>query len=106
LTLERGHRTLARRCLLCAITGLLHRSNCVLFDHLAGRLTSSAGTRSGVADGYFPRVLSNTLSTASVMASTPVSMVGFGTGANKGELVARQLQAVALAGRAATRSGS
>ncbi|WP_154073479.1 hypothetical protein [Bradyrhizobium erythrophlei] len=53
-----------------------------------------------------PRVLSNTLSTASVMASTPVSMVGFGTGANKGELVARQLQAVALAGRAATRSGS
>jgi len=51
-------------------------------------------------------VLSNTLSTASVMASTPVSMVGIGTGANKGELVARQLQAVALEGRAATPSGS
>jgi len=33
-------------------------------------------------------------------------MVGIGTGANKGELVARQLQAVALAGRAATPSGS
>jgi hypothetical protein len=31
------------------------------------------------------RALSNQLSTASVMAVTPVSMVGFGTGANSGE---------------------
>src|SRR5215470_19813161 len=42
--------------------------------------------RSGAADDHFPPACwSNTLSTASVMASTPVSMVGFGTGANKGE---------------------
>jgi len=43
-------------------------------------------TGSGTSDGYFACACwSNTLSTASVIASTPVSMVGFGTGANKGE---------------------
>jgi hypothetical protein len=35
---------------------------------------------------HFPRAwASKALSTASVMALTPVSMVGFGTGANSGE---------------------
>jgi hypothetical protein len=43
---------------------------------------------------FFPRVLVDTLSTARVMASTPVSMVGF----EQGPVVARQFRAVALAG--------
>ena len=61
-------------------------------------------TGSGTPDGYFPRACwSNTLSTASVMASTPVSIVGFGTGANKGEWLAGNC---GPSRAAATRSGS
>jgi hypothetical protein len=38
------------------------------------------------AAAHFPRARSsNALSTAKVIAVTPVSMVGFGTGANSGE---------------------
>jgi hypothetical protein len=38
------------------------------------------------AAAHFPRARSsNALSTANVIAATPVSMVGFGTGANSGE---------------------
>ena len=60
----------------------------------------------GAADGYFPRACwSNTLSTASVMASTPVAMVGFGTGANKGEWLPGSC-GPSPSRAAATRSGS
>jgi hypothetical protein len=56
------HRSIASAGPFGAITGLLHRSNCVLFDHLAGRLTSSAGN----ADGYFPRACCRTRSARQV----------------------------------------
>ena len=62
-------------------------------DHLRSELVVSAlqmGRSSGCIMApkrrYFPRAYwSNTLSTASVIAVTPVWMVGFGTGANSGE---------------------
>jgi hypothetical protein len=69
-------------------------------------LFRTAGARSGTADAYFSRACwSNTLSTASVMASTPVSMVGFGTGANKGEWLVGSC-GPSPSRAAATRSGS
>jgi hypothetical protein len=65
-TSNNGHRRTGPACRKSAITGLLHRSNWVLFDHLARRLTSSARTRSGVADGYFPRACCRTRSARQV----------------------------------------
>jgi RHH-type rel operon transcriptional repressor/antitoxin RelB len=60
----------------------------------------------GTADGYLPRACwSKALSTASVMAAIPVSMVGFGTGANKGEWLPGSC-GPSPSRAAATRSGS
>jgi hypothetical protein len=85
---------------------LMQCSKSRLFDQLVGADEQVLVTGSGTADGYFPRACwSNTLSTASVMASTPVSIVGFGTGANKGEWLAGNC-GPSPSRAAATRSGS
>ncbi|WP_143199988.1 hypothetical protein, partial [Bradyrhizobium sp. NAS80.1] len=65
-------------------TGLLHRSSCVLFEHLVG-LTRRAGDEIRRRRRFiFPARAGRTHSARQVfIASTPVLMVGSGTGANK-----------------------